>query len=87
VKHICPICGYSDLREPVYTAGKKGPSYEICASCSFEFGYDDESEGFTFEQWREIWIKGGMVWDRLGHSASPPNWDPKKQLENIGIYL
>ena len=83
-KHICPVCGYPELSE-LPNSLTRGASYEICESCGFQFGFDDDSEGWTFEGWRKEWIKRGMKWS----SSNPPptTWDPEKQLLNIGIKL
>ncbi len=94
-KNICPVCGFDDLSEPPYPEGG-WPSDEICMSCGYQFGYHDAAVygpdgttvGITFEQWREKWIAGGMVWDYLSVGQKPPKgWNPKKQLENIGVFL
>lgn len=84
MKHICPVCGYGNLSQPAYFDNGR-PTYETCSSCFFEFGYDDDAVGITHEQWRQKWIAEGMPW--RGHAKEPPHWNPKKQLENIGIYL
>ena len=78
-EHFCPVCGYSHLAEEVVSAD--GWSYEICPSCGFQFGVDNEN-GITYEAWRESWVKGGMKWwdDSICH---PQNWDPIKQLSSI----
>ena len=82
-KNICPVCGYPDLAEPPYHHGIE--SYEICSSCGFEFGVSDHDEGYSYEKWRAKWIKAGMNWHK---KPEPPiNWDPKKQLLNIGIKI
>lgn len=80
--HICPVCGYPELTEAIYDAYAKGPSYEICPSCSFEFGVTDRDKGFTYSQWRKEWIAGGMVWDRVSHRSAPTGWNPVEQLAN-----
>jgi hypothetical protein len=36
-RNVCPVCGYDELFEPARTAGSGG-SFEICASCGFQFG-------------------------------------------------
>ena len=78
MKYTCPVCGYPKLkRDPDYIG-----SFEICSSCFFQFGYDDRDRGYTFEQWREKWINGGMIW-RNGMSPPPIDWNPKKQLQNL----
>lgn len=83
--HICPVCGYPGLSRAAYRPSGE-PSHGICRSCGFEFGYTDDDRGFTFEQWREKWIAGGMMW-RTRRGGPPPGWDPRKQLLNIGVKL
>lgn len=83
--YTCPICGYLGLFEPPRDSRGHG-SYENCACCGFEFGWTDEDQGFTDEQWRARWIAAGMPWDD-GDSAPPRDWDPVAQLRNIGIDL
>jgi hypothetical protein len=80
--HLCPICGFAGLDEPPYNPEGHG-SYEICSSCSFQYGYHDESEGITHEEWRADWIRRGMPWN----SAAPPpdSWNPRTQLARIGV--
>ena len=82
MQYMCPVCGYIGLDNPPY-GGKLDPSYEICPCCSFEYGYDDASEGFTFQQWRKEWIDGGMIWNRISHRPPPPNWDPETQVAKV----
>ncbi|MCB1215194.1 MAG: hypothetical protein KDK66_06940 [Deltaproteobacteria bacterium] len=80
MEYTCPICGYPNLEENPRSEAD-GPSYEICPCCAFEFGYDDDDQGYTYDQWREEWISAGMPW--RGSKEIPQNWDPKKQLENL----
>lgn len=77
IPHYCPVCNYSGLSENIVCLDGM-PSFEICPSCGFQFGVDDE-KGITYDAWRDAWIKGGMKWwnDRI---CQPPNWDPIKQL-------
>ena len=86
MSNTCPACGYPSLKKPAYIGTYRGgsPSYEICPSCGFQFGYTDHNKNITHDQWRQQWLDGGMVWDK-GRSTSPEDWDPKKQLLNIGI--
>lgn len=73
----CPVCGWPNLHEPPRSTSGGG-SYEICPSCGFEFGVTDDDEGYTYEQWRDKWIKEGM---QYWSSRQPPsNWDPVEQL-------
>ena len=81
VPHYCPVCNYSGLSENVVCSDGV-PSYEICPSCGFQFGVDDET-GITYKAWRDAWVKGGMKWwdESTRH---PPNWNPVDQLASIG---
>lgn len=76
--HLCPVCGYPDLFEAPRSASGGG-SYEICPSCGFQFGVDDDDKGISHEQWREKWVAGGMKWHSQGNAA-PKGWDANKQL-------
>lgn len=77
----CPVCGYSSLHEqPRSSSG--GGSYEICPSCGFQFGVDDDDKGISHCQWREKWIAEGMHW--YSKSIKPPaNWSPSNQLSTL----
>jgi predicted RNA-binding Zn-ribbon protein involved in translation (DUF1610 family) len=77
---VCPVCGYDDLHDdpsPSYGGG----SYEICESCGFQFGVSDDSDGYTFDQWRRNWAAAGMAW--ASKNPRPPGWDPVAQLEGL----
>src|SRR4051812_34775421 len=75
--HPCPVCGYPKLQEaPRSKSG--GGSYEICPSCGFQFGVDDDDKGITFDQARERWIEGGMRWHSKGMPA-PKDWKPQQK--------
>jgi hypothetical protein len=76
--YTCLVCGYPDLKEQPH-GESSGGSYEICPSCGFQFGVSDDDRGFTYEQWRQKWIDGGMVWDK-GRTKPPANWNPQEQL-------
>lgn len=77
----CPVCGYPQLEEPP-RAPSGGGSYEICPSCGFQFGVDDDDKGITHEQWRDRWVGKGMPWSSRGVPA-PRAWDAKAQLANL----
>jgi hypothetical protein len=80
-KRTCPVCGHTELEEPPYDEFGN-PSYVICSCCGFEFGFDDASEGYTFEQYRREWIENGF--DFFSEPA-PENWSEdvmRRQLEN-----
>jgi len=80
-RYQCPVCGYPGLAEPARFENGY-PSYEICPSCGFEFGYDDDEAGDTYESWRERWIADGMPW-RIRSYRTPPGWDPAAQLLSL----
>lgn len=78
---LCPVCGYPELCEQP-RGEETGGSYEICPSCGFQFGVSDEDRGFTYESWRNAWIKAGARWQSIGQPP-PPGWDPVRQLQNL----
>ena len=80
---ICPVCGYDKLDEAPFDEFGF-PTYEICSCCGFEFGFDDESEGYSYEEYRKKWIEGGFKF--FNKSKKPIDWSEekmRKQLENI----
>lgn len=79
--YVCPVCGFPGLtEEPRHADG--GSSDEICPSCGFQFGYDDDLQGITFEAWRRKWIQQGMRWSSVG-IPRPARWNPEVQLRNL----
>jgi hypothetical protein len=80
--YVCPVCGYPDLEE-LPRGEATGGSYEICPSCGFQFGVSDDDRGHSYSEWRQNWIKKGMPWSSVAR-ARPPDWDPKRQLEQVG---
>jgi hypothetical protein len=78
--YLCPVCGYPDLHEAPRSASG-GASYEICPSCGFEFGVSDDDLGFTYEAWRDEWIRDGLVWQ--GTAPRPAAWSPMEQLKKV----
>ncbi|WP_375481772.1 hypothetical protein [uncultured Jatrophihabitans sp.] len=82
VGYPCPVCGYSNLKEPPRLPGGGG-SYEICWSCGFEFGVTDDDNGYSYLQWRERWIASGMSWATEANHPRPKGWDPAAQLASL----
>jgi hypothetical protein len=76
--HTCPVCGYPKLEEPPRSPSGGG-SYEICPSCGFQFGVDDDDKGITFVQARERWVGEGMKWSSRG-MAAPRGWSAREQM-------
>lgn len=81
MSYLCPVCQYPGLHEPARSA-RGNASLEICPSCGFQFGVDDEDRGLSHAQWRERWVQGGMKWS--SHGIQPPTgWDPARQISGI----
>ena len=80
MEFMCPVCGFPGLTEPPYNADGGG-SYEICPCCGFEFGFDDQSEGVTHEDFRATWVAAGAEW--FDHEQKPAGWDLEAQLRNL----
>jgi hypothetical protein len=78
---ICPVCGFPGLKEEPHPK-TGGASDEICPSCFFQFGFDDDDRGISYEDWRAQWVRDGMPW-RGKALLVPRKWDPQKQLENL----
>jgi hypothetical protein len=70
------------LEEPPYDA-KGNPSHEICSCCGFEFGYDDQSQGNSFSDYRNKWLAEGAKW--FDPARQPENWSLEEQLKRIGV--
>jgi hypothetical protein len=81
MSYACPVCGYLGLDSPPHD-DVGGASHEICPSCGFQFGYDDDVKGITYDQWRQDWIGRESPWSSRGIS-SPPGWNPAIQLRRI----
>jgi hypothetical protein len=80
--HTCPVCGFTGLEEPPRSPTTGGGSYEICASCGFEFGVTDDDQGYSYEAWRARWIANGMRWSSVGQSP-PEDWNPGDALRKL----
>lgn len=91
---VCPVCEYDGLTAkpyeiwppppgvvllPPYADVLGSPSYEICPSCGFEFGNDDDpgtgAEPSSFESYRDEWVRGGRKW--FYAPTQPPNGVPR----------
>ncbi len=71
--HLCPVCGFPDLPEPARTA-ETGGSLEICPSCGFQPGYDDDVRGVSVASARTAWQKAGRPW--WSDRPKPDFWNP-----------
>lgn len=72
--YICPVCDYPHLSEPPRSEFGGG-SFEICPSCGFQFGVNDDDEGISYEAWRRRWEAAGMPWNSLA-LKQPASWKP-----------
>jgi rubredoxin len=98
----CPVCGYPSLTSMAYAqlgnppfpefgtppyAPRLGmPSYEVCACCGYEFGFDDEpgtGPGTSFREYLREWLANGANW--FDASKRPDGWDLQDQLSAAGI--
>ena len=83
MKYTCPVCGWPELHQPARDESNI-PSFEICPCCCFQPGYDDDSQGLTYEQARARWIAGGMKWWSASQPA-PVEWSGSRQLARAGL--
>jgi len=83
MKHLCPVCGWPELDEPPRN-DSGGASDEICPACGYQFGFDDDDRGLTYEEARARWIADGMKWWSPSRKA-PSVWDPARQLTRAGL--
>jgi hypothetical protein len=65
----CLVCSYPKLKSPPRSASGGG-SYEICPSCGYQYGVDDDDRGITPDEWRRTWIANGAHWS--SHGIQPP---------------
>jgi len=72
--YLCPVCDYPKLSEPPRSEFGGG-SFEICPSCGFQFGVNDDAEGISYETWRRRWESAGMPW-RSAIVKKPDFWEP-----------
>jgi len=75
----CRVCGLLQL-DPPWGEDGKNPSFEICACCGVEFGYEDVLLK-SVHAYRKRWIEDGAQW--VDKKAKPNNWNMTDQLENI----
>lgn len=78
--HICPICGYDGLAEDPGPSSRFWGSQEICASCGWQFGYNNPAQ---IERYRAEWIEAGAKW--FTPSRQPLHWNINAQLARIGL--
>ncbi len=72
--YTCLVCDYPYLSEPPRSE-IGGGSFEICPSCGFQFGVNDDDEGISYDTWRKRWEADGMKWQSY-YIKQPVNWHP-----------
>ncbi|MEO6741210.1 MAG: SDR family oxidoreductase [Chthoniobacteraceae bacterium] len=80
MSHTCPVCGFPKLTEPPRSLSGGGSS-EICPSCGYQHGVDDDDKGISHADARDKWKHSGMRWQ--SKSAQPKDWKPEKQLADV----
>jgi NAD(P)-dependent dehydrogenase (short-subunit alcohol dehydrogenase family) len=78
MSHTCPVCGFPNLNEPPRGLSGGGSS-EICPSCGFQHGVDDDDVGKGYAAARNAWQRGGMKWSSHGQ-PQPWGWKPEAQV-------
>src|SRR5215472_3736327 len=74
----CRVCGFPQ-DEPIWGHDGQSPTYDICACCGCEFGYEDclpEAIG----RHREKWLASGA---RFNAAKRPENWNREDRLRNL----
>lgn len=99
----CPCCGHRGLGEPAYAALPEPPfgdlgappyvgrfgyaSFECCACCGFEFGYDDDAgasgQACSFADYLARFVAQGCRW--FCPDQRPAAWSLTEQLRAAGI--
>ena len=68
----CRVCGL-EYDEPTWGEDGMTPSFDICACCGTEFGYEDATLT-AIRNYRQEWLRNGARW-----------WDPKLQPEGWNL--
>jgi hypothetical protein len=101
---VCPACGFPALSVPPYNNWPGlplptgavppyqdyfgSPSFEICPSCGYEFGFDDHPGASgsvtSFVEHRHRWVAGGCAWWGR-EDQRPVDWSGLDQLAAAGL--
>ena len=80
MSHTCPVCGFPKLTEPPRSLGGGGSS-EICPSCGYQHGVDDDDKGISHSAARDVWKRNGMKWH--SKNPQPKDFQPEKNLAAV----
>lgn len=74
----CKVCGFDNV-EPTWGEDGQSPSFDYCACCGVQFGYQDAtSQGIA--TFRAKWLEDGAHWDEP--DQRPPDWSLEAQLRH-----
>jgi hypothetical protein len=99
----CPCCGFrgldypaydqlpdppfGDLGQPPYIGRFGSASFQCCACCGFEYGYDCDPDASgrrgTFRDYLLKWVDRGSHWFRSKERSE--NWSLERQLVEVGL--
>ncbi|MGA7732682.1 MAG: hypothetical protein WCD37_15600 [Chloroflexia bacterium] len=79
VLNRCRVCGL-EQEEPPWGDDGLTPSFDLCACCGVEFGYEDSTPQST-RKYRSEWIANGARW--FAHKFKPQDWNLEGQLQHI----
>ena len=76
----CVVCGFDGLKLPPYDPATGLGNHVLCHCCLFEYGFTDDVEQFSVEEWRKRWVDAGLTW---GYGPKPPAWNAEEQLASL----
>lgn len=86
--NMCRVCGYNYKNYFPWGENGNSPTYDFCDCCGVEFGYGDYTI-IAIKNWRQKWIRNGMIWDRakdeksILYQSPPKDYNPTEQLKSL----
>lgn len=77
---VCRVCGLFTKNYFPWGLDGATPTYDICACCGVEFGYEDSSVN-SVRGYRTKWIADGAKW--WDHGQKPGGWNVDDQLKEL----
>ncbi len=78
-KYRCRICGLKQ-NTPPWGENCETPTFNICACCGTEFGYEDNNTS-AIKKNRNRWLANEANW--FDPDERPEDWSVEEQLEKI----
>jgi hypothetical protein len=82
-----PEAPFGDLGPPPYIGRFGEASFQICACCGFEYGYDDDAgasgRARSFAAYLEEFLARGCKW--FSPRERPEGWSLEAQLREAGL--